>query len=357
MPNLKKMNKISIVSVFLVLSLFEVSLQEEDHEVSGGLSGSENPNFPHHGLCEPVTIPLCLDIQYNTTIMPNLFGHSKQEEAALEVHQFVPLVKVHCSPDLKFFLCSLYAPPCTILPHPIPPCRSLCESARVCESIMKTFDFDWPENLECTKFPLDGSGEICIAQNATGSTQSPGSAGGAGGGGYYTQKPTVKRKPTNRNPGGGMAHRDIGFVCPVQLKVPSGMGYQLTVGNKVSKNQNPQTGTESTILVPQTVIRISLFILLCDVESRRQTSKRSIFGNHQQKNPTHREREMKNVHKNVNCFSCIHFYVYLPHDDVVCSHKKYVENVLRLNMHIQVTGSGRCHVSDSVYFGGFYRKY
>lgn len=73
--------------------------------------------------------------------------------AALEVHQFIPLIKINCSPDLKLFLCSLYAPLCTILDFPIPPCRSLCESARNCEKVMQTFDFMWPENLECSKFP------------------------------------------------------------------------------------------------------------------------------------------------------------------------------------------------------------
>lgn len=44
--------------------------------------------------CEPITIPLCKDIQYNETIMPNLLNHQKQEDAGLEVHQFFPLVKV-----------------------------------------------------------------------------------------------------------------------------------------------------------------------------------------------------------------------------------------------------------------------
>lgn len=34
--------------------------------------------IPHHGRCEPITIPLCKDIQYNETIMPNLLGHQKQ---------------------------------------------------------------------------------------------------------------------------------------------------------------------------------------------------------------------------------------------------------------------------------------
>jgi frizzled 1/7 len=42
--------------------------------------------------------------------MPNLLGHTQQGEAALEAHQFIPLVKISCSKDLQFFLCSVYAP-------------------------------------------------------------------------------------------------------------------------------------------------------------------------------------------------------------------------------------------------------
>jgi len=44
--------------------------------------------------CEPITIPMCKDIQYNMTIIPNLLNHQTQDEAGLEVHQFFPLVKV-----------------------------------------------------------------------------------------------------------------------------------------------------------------------------------------------------------------------------------------------------------------------
>ena len=44
--------------------------------------------------CELITIPMCQDIQYNMTIVPNLLNHRTQDDAGLEVHQFFPLVKV-----------------------------------------------------------------------------------------------------------------------------------------------------------------------------------------------------------------------------------------------------------------------
>jgi len=37
------------------------------------------------GHCERITIPLCLDMKYNMTRMPNLVGHSTQAEAAMQV--------------------------------------------------------------------------------------------------------------------------------------------------------------------------------------------------------------------------------------------------------------------------------
>ncbi|XP_058124313.1 frizzled [Anopheles ziemanni] len=217
------------------------------HEAETSIAGEE---FQHHNRCEPITIPFCTGIQYNRTIMPNLVGHTKQEEAALEVHQFVPLVKIDCSPDLKFFLCLLYAPVCTILTYPIPPCRSLCESARACESIMRTFDFQWPENFECSKFPVDGGKELCVSKNnSTETTPIPTSAT------MHTTKtvapayapPHRKSSPSAGSGvsgsvgsvlGGGLlgTHRDLGFICPVQLKAPTLMGYQLTIGGKVTKD-------------------------------------------------------------------------------------------------------------------------
>lgn len=156
--------------------------------------------------------------------------------AALEVHQFIPLIKINCSPDLKLFLCSLYAPLCTILDFPIPPCRSLCESARNCEKIMRTFDFMWPESLECSKFPIDGSEEICISNNSTSSSSKPSSTISEN----YPTSVSTSNKNDRRNHGfkntTGFSHRFRGFICPIQLKIPPVIGAELTIGGKSIKN-------------------------------------------------------------------------------------------------------------------------
>ncbi|XP_049417153.1 frizzled-2 [Epinephelus fuscoguttatus] len=134
--------------------------------ISGQYQGDNGIVVPEHGFCQPISIPLCTDIAYNQTIMPNLVGHYNQEDAGLEVHQFYPLVKVQCSPELKFFLCSMYAPVCTVLEKAIPPCRSICERAKQgCEALMNKFGFQWPDRLRCENFPVLGDGQICVGQN------------------------------------------------------------------------------------------------------------------------------------------------------------------------------------------------
>ncbi|CAG01343.1 unnamed protein product, partial [Tetraodon nigroviridis] len=151
------------------------------------------------GSCQPISIPLCTHIAYNQTIMPNLLGHRGQDEAGLEVHQFYPLVEVRCSSELRFFLCSLYAPVCTLLDRAIPPCRSLCQRARRgCEALMNSFGFQWPEKLRCQNFPEDGGGRICVG-------------------------PAPDRPPA---PGPAHVQTNQSFQCPVQLRVPPHLKYR-----------------------------------------------------------------------------------------------------------------------------------
>ena len=178
-------------------------------------SSKSDHHLPQHDRCEPITIPLCNDIQYNMTIMPNLLNHQKQEDAGLEVHQFFPLVKVQCSKDLKFFLCSMYAPVCTVLENPIPPCRKLCVSARDgCESLMNKFGFKWPESLRCENFPEKG---LCVGENSSEPVD---------------PRPSVTPSaPTQHN-------RTVDFECPVDFKASPELGYKLYVGSSNGRGQS-----------------------------------------------------------------------------------------------------------------------
>merc|ERR1711997_1058107 len=102
-------------------------------------------------------------------MFPNLMGNHEQDEAATQIHQYHPLIKIKCSADIQLFLCSMYAPLCTILDKPLQPCRDLCESARKgCESLMKKFGYNWPEAFECSKFPDgDNSQDVCMQKNSS----------------------------------------------------------------------------------------------------------------------------------------------------------------------------------------------
>ncbi|KAM4027575.1 secreted frizzled-related protein 4 isoform 3-T3 [Anomaloglossus baeobatrachus] len=122
----------------------------------------------HPAPCETVRIPLCKDMPWNITRMPNHLHHSTQENAILAIEQYQELVDINCSPVLNFFLCAMYAPICTLefLHDPIKPCKSVCQRAKDgCEPIMKRYNHSWPENLACDDLPVYDRG-VCIAPEA-----------------------------------------------------------------------------------------------------------------------------------------------------------------------------------------------
>ncbi|XP_023144140.2 uncharacterized protein LOC111580566 isoform X2 [Amphiprion ocellaris] len=105
--------------------------------------------------CQPITVPLCRDLIYTETLLPNILGHTTQEDAGLAINQFQPLVQVGCSPQLKPFLCSVYTPKC-VLGKAQRPCRTLCEQARSgCESLLNKYGFQWPDHLKCDTFTTE----------------------------------------------------------------------------------------------------------------------------------------------------------------------------------------------------------
>ncbi|XP_030633930.1 frizzled-10 [Chanos chanos] len=183
---------------------------------------SIDPDRPGEGRCQHISIPLCKDIGYNMTRMPNLMGHEDQGEAAIKLHEFAPLIEFGCHSHLKFFLCSLYAPMCTEqVSTPIPACRVMCEQARLkCSPIMEQFNFHWPDSLDCSRLPnKNDPNYLCMEAPNNGSedppkgshTQPPdfrpprpgGGGGGSGGGGSGQELPIkdATGKETCGNPG------------------------------------------------------------------------------------------------------------------------------------------------------------
>lgn len=129
--------------------------------------------------CEPVRIPMCKSLPWNMTKMPNHLHHSTQANAILAIEQFEGLLGTHCSPDLLFFLCAMYAPICTIdFQHePIKPCKSVCERARQgCEPILIKYRHSWPESLACEELPVYDRG-VCISPEAIVTADGAGESG------------------------------------------------------------------------------------------------------------------------------------------------------------------------------------
>ncbi|CAK8674746.1 unnamed protein product [Clavelina lepadiformis] len=148
--------------------------------------------------CELITLPLCSKIEYNETLFPNILGHKNQEEAGLEVNQFYPLVKIDCYKHLKHFLCSVYVPMCSAYKGLLPPCRHMCVQARRgCEDVMNDFGFEWPNALDCTKFPVKkNEGDICFGPDKTAEDEFD-----------YEQNY-------------GKCKENVGFTCPGHMEVP-----------------------------------------------------------------------------------------------------------------------------------------
>lgn len=122
---------------------------------AGGSSGSQ---------CLPIEEPSCLGLEYTHTYLPNLIGLTSQSESTKRIHDYAPLLKLGCSNYLEFFLCSVYFPMCAesmgeqVL---LRPCASFCNHVKHrCSPLMVSFNFLWPDELECSKLPSDD--EMCI---------------------------------------------------------------------------------------------------------------------------------------------------------------------------------------------------
>lgn len=108
---------------------------------------------PILGSCEEISSPMCKNLPYSSTSLPNNFGHQSQDAVNAVIVQMLPLVQIECSPHLEELLCLVHFPPCGSLRSQVP-CRELCEAAMSgCAPIMSEFGYEWPEYLSCEELP------------------------------------------------------------------------------------------------------------------------------------------------------------------------------------------------------------
>lgn len=78
--------------------------------------------------------------------------HWRVSSFCLHLQPFHPMVNLQCSPELRMFLCALYAPVCTEYGRVTLPCRRLCLQAKSdCYKLMDMFGVSWPEEMDCNR--------------------------------------------------------------------------------------------------------------------------------------------------------------------------------------------------------------
>ncbi len=110
--------------------------------------------------CTPLTadVIFCKNTGYYAdavTYLPNARGHETQQDAAVELNDFIQLVNSDCSNAVSFFLCAYYVPACFEMPGGsnilLKPCRNLCEYVESrCKSVVVSNGFNWPSYFNCS---------------------------------------------------------------------------------------------------------------------------------------------------------------------------------------------------------------
>lgn len=127
--------------------------------------------------CEEIYLPVCKEIRVNnnnvstssssSTVSKVLNNNSHQMDQ--EIYQCWNLMRVNCSDDLKFFLCSMYTPMCEEDHQSVLPIyRSVCERVKSdCEVEIFKFGFPWSEFMDCNIFPSYGlMDKLCLDNNS-----------------------------------------------------------------------------------------------------------------------------------------------------------------------------------------------
>lgn len=161
--------------------------------------------------CQPIESSICNLPAYNSTMLPNTFGHQNQKSIREDLHLYAPIIKSGCSKYFKEFLCTLLYPICTKDRQMLLPCKSYClKVKRKCRKHLKKFGLTLFSYNSCLNFPSPNK-EICIDLDSDSQIYTP-----------ISRKTfiTVGRR----------------FLCPPILTVPGGFNYKLYIDNIKVKN-------------------------------------------------------------------------------------------------------------------------
>lgn len=131
-----------------------------------------------------------------------------------------------CSPDLRFFLCSLYMPICIEDYHkPLPVCRSVCERTKAgCAPIMQKYNFPWPERMGCERFPENQDNDVlCMQPDSYANEKDTGRSGDMDRSSSATRKPSTTKNCKGRNCKNGSNDRSPATTpktCDCTCKAP-----------------------------------------------------------------------------------------------------------------------------------------
>ena len=115
--------------------------------------------FSEVGLCRNVKFPLCQNLPYNKTEMPNYFSHTTVNQAVASFNGYIDLIKSDCSAILPKYLCGLHFPRCSKERNLTKPCRSTCQTIKYsCEPELQKLQLQ-PNIFDCDTLP---TGEECL---------------------------------------------------------------------------------------------------------------------------------------------------------------------------------------------------
>ncbi|XP_071060908.1 carboxypeptidase Z isoform X1 [Pseudochaenichthys georgianus] len=148
---------LSVLLLSLTRSCWCVPQQQTCHpgdEFLGRCSNSVAGDTP---TCTELNLGYCNDMEYSSTIFPNILGHQSRLDAESGA-EYLLLSVIHgllngeCSPEIRLLGCSVLASPCKD-GKMIKPCRSTCDALRKdCAHAFESIDMAWPYFLDCDRF-------------------------------------------------------------------------------------------------------------------------------------------------------------------------------------------------------------